>query len=129
MILRGSLACAFAACLILISWVLTRAEDRPAQPPPTQTGTAVGVNHPVGGTAPACEPMPTEAAAIKALAQHVPSLGVTPDTTIIPDAQPIALHLTFPTNLASGSMPDFGVVGTLDGQSSSAFPIVSWKPS
>ncbi len=71
--------------------------------------------------------MPTEAGAIKALAQHVPSLAVTPETKIIPDDQPIALHLTFPENLPATPTPDFGVVGSAG--SDVVFPIVSWTPS
>jgi hypothetical protein len=72
--------------------------------------------------------MPIEAAAIKALAQHLPTLGVTPDTAIIPSSQPITLHLAFPANIPiTGPTPDFGVVGSTG--SEWVFPIYSWKLS
>jgi hypothetical protein len=70
--------------------------------------------------------MPGEAKAIAALAQHVPSLGVTLATPVIPDAQPITLGLAFPANLATGGpAPDFAVIGRLDGDGTLVFPIVS----
>jgi len=119
-----------AACLILVLSVALRAQEKPALSPSTQTGGSAGANSPVAAPTLKCVPMPTEAAAIAALAQqqHVPSLGVTPTATMIPDEQPITLHLAFPTNLPADAPLDFGVVGTLSG-ASWVFPIVSWMPS
>lgn len=118
-----SLAC--LAWLFLVSTVTLHAEEKPASSTSTQTSGAAAGN-PTVGTAPACRPMPAEVAALKALAQHVPILGVTLDTAIIPNAQPITLHLTFPEKPKTPPS-DFGVVGTA-GSSAEVFPIVSWTP-
>jgi hypothetical protein len=126
MILRRLSAFACIASLFFVSSVASRAQDKPASSVPAQTSGSAGVNA-AGGTAPACGPMPTEAAAIKALVQHVPSLGATLDTTVIPNAQPITLHLASPEKLTSPA-PEFGVVGSA-GSSAEVFPILAWTPS
>ena len=125
-------AFALAVFLLSFSGVFAHAEEKLAASPTARASGGAGVNNPAAAPALKCAPIPTKADAIKALAQHVPSLRVTPASTIIPDDEPITLHLAFPTNLAMSAVPDFGVVGTLDGQSGAAswvFRIVSWKAS
>jgi hypothetical protein len=125
MISRSLFTFACVASLLFVSSVTLRAEDKPASSAPAQTSGAAGGN-PTGGAPPACRPIPAEAAGLKVLAQHVPSLGVTLETTIIPNAQPITLHLAFPEK-PKAPPSDFGVVGTA-GSSAEVFPIVSWTP-
>jgi hypothetical protein len=91
----------------------------------------------VGNTqsAPSCQ-LPTDAKGIGELKDN-PNLGVSPTWSgvaagMIPSAQPITLHISFPADLAtptaSTPAPTFTVVGKLDA-TWQLYQVLSWQPA